>query len=381
MNDALFLCLVKHLHSALGGFLAEVSGKVTLVDLPVVKAAAVVVAPAPAAAPVPEVKTEPEVVAKAEPEPPAQASGVQTPTPEQVRDPAFPRVNLISFLATRGYPAAEAAAKPLEEIQRLCLEQLEAMASLGPGVKTRAPRGSKKKAEPAPAAAPSTDPAAELVAALSALSEADFGFLSRTYELNGERAEVTSTLVDILENVVALRESLALRAEVEAEALPAAQVEPQPAAVAAAAAIAEPVVDPVPEAPPVAPIATGAELLARATALHGWDGTLYGYLVNAKLPPEVPKMEKSLQEYARRPEFAAPFAWLANELGCKFNCTTCPRGGGQVAVCATLTDSEVQDPPALLSVLNQQFMVKIRPTGLAIDDSAAGEAAVEEVRG
>lgn len=350
---------------------------------------------APAPAPVVTKAVEPD------PEP------VQ-PTQEQVEDADYPRINLISWLVSRGFSRDDLSGKSREEINTACHEQLKAIASVAPGVKKRGRPAKVKTPDSTPAA---QDPKVELEKRVRALGPVAFEKLAELYDLSGDPEEVIQGLVTILETAEALDMAIEGLTDEDPDGLAAAVVvEPSTAPpVGSAPAEPEPQVEEevVAEAAPAAEdvavptvINNGHDLVKVVAALYGYEGKLYNCLTSAKLAEFVEPVQNIYQQTAQGNDAnGVAFKQHLKTMGCQGTCTACPRGAAQVAVCAAILDNNIVHEPTLkrllegaedvadapegdllfVKFLEGKMLVKFAPSGKALNDPEAGEAEIEAV--
>lgn len=327
------------------------------------------------------------------------------PTPEQVADANYPRINLISWLVSRGFARPDLMTKSREELEAACTEQLKAIASVAPGVKKRG-RPAKAKPETATLKA---DPRVELVNRIKSLGPVAFSKLAELYELSGDPEDVTANLVEILETSEALDMAIDGLTDEDPDGLAASVTVDPPAAPPIGSAVEESVSqveEPAPQAAEPAvevcptTINSGHDLLKVVSTLYGYEGKLYNCVTSEKLAQFIEPVQNIYQQTAQQNDAnGAAFKQHLKTMGCTGTCTACPRGAGQVAVCAAILDSNIVHEPTLkmllagaedvpdapegdllfVKFLAGEMLVKFRPSGKPLDDAEAGEAEIETI--
>lgn len=356
-----------------------------------------VAAPAPTATPVVAgVKVE---TITPDPEP------VQ-PTQEQVEDADYPRINLISWLVSRGFSRDDLSGKSRAEINSACHEQLKAIESVAPGVKKRGRPAKVKTPDTAPA---TQDPKVELEKKVRALGPVAFEKLAELYDLSGDTEEVVQGLVTILETSEALDMAIEGLTDEDPDGLAAAVVIEPPTAPPVGSAPTEP--EPQVEEEAVTETAAedgavptvvnnGHDLVKVVAALYGYEGKLYNCLTSAKLAEFVEPVQNIYQQTAQGNDAnGVAFKQHLKTMGCQGSCTACPRGAAQVAVCAAILDNNIVHEPTLkrllegaedvadapegdllfVKFLEGKMLVKFKPSGKALNDPEAGEAEIEAI--
>lgn len=326
------------------------------------------------------------------------------PTQEQVTDANYPRINLISWLVSRGFARPELMTKSREELESACMEQLKAIASVAPGVKKR---GRPAKAKPE-AEAVKVDPRVELVSRIKGLGPVAFGRLAELYELSGDPEDVTNNLVEILETSEALDMAIDGLTDEDPDGLAVSVTVDPPAAPPIGSAVEEPVsqvAEPEPEPEPepeVCPttINSGHDLLKVVSKLYGYEGKLYNCVTSEKLAQFIEPVQNIYQQTAQQNDAnGAAFKQHLKTMACTGACTACHRGAGQVAVCAAILDSNIVHEPTLkmllagvedvpdapegdllfVKFLEGKMLVKFKQSGKPLDDAEAGEAEIEAI--
>lgn len=320
------------------------------------------------------------------------------PTQEQVTDANYPRINLISWLVSRGFARPELMTKSREELESACMEQLKAIASVAPGVKKR---GRPAKAKPE-AEAVKVDPKVELTSRIKALGPVAFGRLAELYELSGDPEDVTNNLVEILETSEALDMAIDGLTDEDPDGLAVSVTVDPPAAPPIGSAVEEPVsqvAEPEPEVCPTT-INSGHDLFKVVSKLYGYEGKLYNCVTSEKLAQFIEPVQNIYQQTAQQNDAnGAAFKQHLKTMGCTGTCTACPRGAGQVAVCAAILDSNIVHEPTLkmllagaedvpdapegdllfVKFLEGKMLVKFKQSGKPLDDAEAGEAEIEAI--
>ena len=124
------------------------------------------------------------------------------------------------------------------------------------------------------------------------------------------------------------------------------------------------------------------QIVTTDAAKFGYKGRLLGYIANADLRTAGELLSNQLQKAAGGEFGEAPAEMVSSYLrsmapvgqeSCGGSCLKCPRGGGQLAICATLLDREVMHG-GLELVRDGKIRILMQPTGVGLSDSTAGNA-------
>lgn len=318
-------------------------------------------------------------------------------TVDDLSDPSLERSRMVEYLVGRGFDRGDASGRTREYLLGKCRTELEAEAKAGEGVKKRRGRPPKAPAAPAaPVAAQATaaggvadEVDAEFAEVLAALPEKA---LNRIAEATG--VELTDDVMEFavgVRNVVVDRvgldgmiEAVMEAGEDDADTRKAPPVDdPNDGEVVTVVTPPSPVVKQEPDVAAAAVSAgiSGREILAIATDAFGFEGVLYDHITSGTIAENIEGIEGSFGELVKgEPRFKDYF----QRMGCKGACTACPRGGGQVAVCATMIDADVpRQAEIYVALLDGTAEVKLRNTGRDPFDASQPEptiAAVDSIR-
>jgi hypothetical protein len=398
--------------------LSEAEGAQPTVSPAPVKVDVAKPAPEPVkAAPAPEPEEEVKSIADSD-----ELPEIPRPTAYDLSDPTYPRARLEAFLKSRGYLEDQYKTLMRSDLVKKCQEVITQMNTVQPGVVKRGrgrprkdgmPNRSQEQVELRDAA---TDIAAQMnaldqetKAAIGKLLNVDandstFGLLVSA-AIAGDTHRVAPIIeaarAALVQPLIADEADLVIEAaekQIEAEKVEAAEDDEEEAVV-------EPTPAPIPAEVVVQksmPVATRAantdvaslpqggvvqQVLANAASKFGYKGKLLGYIANVELRTAGELLSTQLQKAASG-EFGDAPADMVNsylrsmapvgEASCGGSCLKCPRGGGQLAICATLLDREVMHG-GLELVRDGKIRVLMQPTGVGLSDSAAGYAKFEDV--
>lgn len=377
--------------------------------------------------PVKETKAPAPVVEPAEPEESLSESDelleIPTPSAFDLADPTYPRARLEAFLKSRGYIEDQYKMLIRSELVKKCREVVEQMKVVQPGVKrgrgrprkdgmpNRSQQRIEEEAKPAAIAAQVDELDPETRATVGKLlnievndpnfsqlvvaaASADTTKLSAI--IDAARAVLVQPLIgDEVDEVIEAAEAQIQAEKVEAKAEEddeeEAVVEPLPVAIPAEVVIQKsmPPAQRQPNQDAAALPASGLvnQVLTTAAAKFGYKGRLLGYIANADLRTAGELLSTKLQQAANGEFGEAPAEMVTSYLkgmapqgmeSCGGSCLKCPRGGGQLAICATLLDREVMHG-GLELVRDGKIRILMQPTGVGLNDSTAGYAKYEDL--
>jgi hypothetical protein len=360
-----------------------------------------------------EEKATPVVAEVAQASKPIEVT-VRQPSEAEVVDPNYPRADLIVWLATRGFETSAISGLPRTDIEKLCIGQLKAINEVAPGVARRGrPPGAKNKTKATAAVAPAAPEGPSLMEELEKLSSATLDALAMNFQTSGSPDQIRAYLVEVFDNDV---ESLSTALEHlgSIDEAPVSAVVEAPQAPVVDMRASEEESPPFDTVTPIAPlevkdvqqedlveIRTGGDLIRAVSKIHGYEGTLYNFITSAPLAEAAAAVESAYSSFGAVPgEGGEPVRAYFKKLGCEGKCLQCPRGGGQLAICASLMDTQLAHPvtlqkymrgetvtendpegesPLISKVLAGELFVAVKATGLAIDDDTAGVAVFEVV--
>ena len=350
---------------------------------------------------------------------------VPRPTAIDLSDPTYPRVRLEAFLKSRGYLEDQYKTMLRSDLVKKCREVAEQMDAVQPGVKRGRGRPRKdgmpnrSQVQTNLPVRDSTEDIAAQIDGLDVETRAAIGKLLNIEDgaesfgrlvaaaISGDVQRVGSIIeaarAVLVQPLISDEADLIIEAateQLEAEKVDAAEdaedeeeavVEPTPAPIPTEAVVqksmpvAQRAANPDPGTLPQN--GTVNQIVTTAAAKFGYKGRLLGYIANADLRTAGELLSNQLQKAAGGEFGEAPAEMVSSYLrsmapvgqeSCGGSCLKCPRGGGQLAICATLLDREVMHG-GLELVRDGKIRILMQPTGVGLSDSMAGYAKFEDL--
>ena len=306
-------------------------------------------------------------------------------TEQNLEDEAFPKATMLQFLAQRGHDAEAYSSAARSDVVVKCREVLASLVAVGAGVKTRKPRTPKAPLQVLPVVEDTFDKEMDKLSPevlqklgetlrITATPVGGFEWRSAVKVLVGDGESLVSTVGHILDT----------QPEPKAEEPKVVDSDPEEGEIVAV--VPAPTAAPVPvvETPMVVVVQSmvnGQRLIEAVTKKYGYEGVLYDFITSPELGQDVIGMQTLMQKLAANAAdpakarvFQSYFTRMAapGQTSCLGSCSTCMRGGAQIAVCSAIVDEDFPDHKQYQTgLLSGSLQAKMLPTGRLPDDPGA----------